>query len=227
MKTEIIGENLPVLVCKLQRGEEIFTETGGMSWMSQGIKMKTNTNGGLMKGLGRALAGESIFMKVFTSEADEAEIAFASAFPGKILEFDLRDGEKIIAQKRAFLCAEKSVQMSMHFRKKIGAGFFGGEGFIMQKLTGPGKAFLEIDGSVVKKELAAGEVLEVDNGYVAAMTEGVDLDIKLVKGLKNIVFGGEGLFLTTLKGPGTVWLQSMPISKLAGIVYSTMPTTNK
>ncbi len=227
MKTEIIGENLPVLVCKLQRGEEIFTETGGMSWMSQGIKMKTNTNGGLMKGLGRALAGESIFMNVFTSEADEAEIAFASAFPGKILEFDLRDGEKIIAQKRAFLCAEKSVQMSMHFRKKIGAGFFGGEGFIMQKLTGPGKAFLEIDGSVVKKELAAGEVLEVDNGYVAAMTEGVDLDIKLVKGLKNIVFGGEGLFLTTLKGPGTVWLQSMPISKLAGIVYSTMPTTNK
>lgn len=166
-------------------------------------------------------------MNVFTSEADEAEIAFASAFPGKILEFDLRDGEKIIAQKRAFLCAEKSVQMSMHFRKKIGAGFFGGEGFIMQKLTGPGKAFLEIDGSVVKKELAAGEVLEVDNGYVAAMTEGVDLDIKLVKGLKNIVFGGEGLFLTTLKGPGTVWLQSMPISKLAGIVYSTMPTTNK
>ena len=227
MKTEIIGENLPVLVCKLQRGEEIFTETGGMSWMSQGIKMKTNTNGGLMKGLGRALAGESIFMNVFTSEADEAEIAFASVFPGKILEFDLRDGEKIIAQKRAFLCAEKSVQMSMHFRKKIGAGFFGGEGFIMQKLTGPGKAFLEIDGSVVKKELAAGEVLEVDNGYVAAMTEGVDLDIKLVKGLKNIVFGGEGLFLTTLKGPGTVWLQSMPISKLAGIVYSTMPTTNK
>ena len=227
MKTEIIGENVPVLVCKLQRGEEIFTETGGMSWMSQGIKMKTNTNGGLMKGLGRALAGESIFMNVFTSEADEAEIAFASAFPGKILEFDLRDGEKIIAQKRAFLCAEKSVQMSMHFRKKIGAGFFGGEGFIMQKLTGPGKAFLEIDGSVVKKELAAGEVLEVDNGYVAAMTEGVDLDIKLVKGLKNIVFGGEGLFLTTLKGPGTVWLQSMPISKLAGIVYSTMPTTNK
>ena len=227
MKTEIIGENMPVLVCKLQRGEEIFTETGGMSWMSQGIKMKTNTNGGLKKGLGRALAGESIFMNVFTSEADEAEIAFASAFPGKILEFDLRDGEKIIAQKRAFLCAEKSVQMSMHFRKKIGAGFFGGEGFIMQKLTGPGKAFLEIDGSVVKKELAAGEVLEVDNGYVAAMTEGVDLDIKLVKGLKNIVFGGEGLFLTTLKGPGTVWLQSMPISKLAGIVYSTMPTTNK
>ncbi len=227
MKTEIIGENLPVLVCKLQRGEEIYTETGGMFWMSQGIKMKTNTNGGLMKGIGRALAGESIFMNVFTSEVDEAEIAFASAFPGKILEFDLRDGEKIIAQKRAFLCAEKSVQMSMHFRKKIGAGFFGGEGFIMQKLTGPGKAFLEIDGSVVKKELAAGEVLEVDNGYVAAMTEGVDLDIKVVKGLKNIVFGGEGLFLTTLKGPGTVWLQSMPISKLAGIVYSTMPTTNK
>ena len=225
MQTEVIGDNLPVLVCKLQRGEEVFTETGGMSWMSEGIKMSTNTNGGLMRGLGRALAGESIFMNIFTAEKDDAEIAFASSFPGKILEFDLSGGEKIIAQKKAFLCAEKSVQMTMHFRKKIGAGFFGGEGFIMQKLTGPGKAFLEIDGSVVKKELKAGEILEVDNGYVAAMTEGVDLDIQVVKGLKNIVFGGEGLFLTTVKGPGTVWLQSMPISKLAGILYTTMPRT--
>lgn len=225
MKTEIIGENLPVLVCKLEKGEEVFTETGGMSWMSQGIKMSTNTNGGIMKGIGRAFAGESIFMNTYTSEVEEAEIAFASSFPGKILEFDLKEGETIIAQKRAFLCAEKSVNMQMHFRKKIGAGFFGGEGFIMQKLSGHGKVFLEIDGSVIKKELGVGEVLEVDNGYVAAMTQGVDLDIKMVKGIKNIVFGGEGLFLTTLKGPGTVWLQSMPISKLAGTLYTTMPTS--
>lgn len=226
MKAEIAGGNLPVLTCKLEKGDAIFTETGGMSWMTEGIKMETNTNGGIMKGLGRALSGESIFMNTYTAERENTEISFASSFPGEILEFDLSNGETIIAQKRAFLCAEKSVQMAMHFRKKLGAGFFGGEGFIMQKITGPGKAYLEIDGSVVKRELAAGEVLQVDNGYVAAMTSGVDLDIQMVKGLKNIVFGGEGLFLTTLKGPGTVWLQSMPISKLAGTIYATMPSGN-
>lgn len=226
MKVEIAGGNLPVLTCKLEKGDAIFTETGGMSWMTEGIKMETNTNGGIMKGLGRALSGESIFMNTYTAEKENTEISFASSFPGEILEFDLTNGETIIAQKRAFLCAEKSVQMAMHFRKKIGAGFFGGEGFIMQKITGPGKAYLEIDGSVVKRELAAGEVLQVDNGYVAAMTAGVDLDIQMVKGLKNIVFGGEGLFLTTIKGPGTVWLQSMPISKLAGTIYATMPSGN-
>lgn len=223
MKTEIMGGNLPVVVCKLSKGEEVYTETGGMSWMSQGVKMSTNTNGGIMKGLGRALAGESIFMNTYTAEEDETEIAFASSFPGEILEFDLKEGETIIAQKRAFLCAEKSVNMAMHFRKKLGAGFFGGEGFIMQKLSGHGKVFLEIDGALIKKELASGEILNIDNGYVAAMTQDVQLDIKTVKGIKNIVFGGEGLFLTTVKGPGTVWLQSMPISKLAGSLYGTMP----
>ena len=142
MKTEVMGGNLPVVVCKLSKGEEVYTETGGMSWISQGIKMSTNTNGGIMKGLGRALAGESIFMNTYTAEEDETEIAFASSFPGEILEFDLKEGETIIAQKRAFLCAEKTVNMAMHFRKKIGAGFFGGEGFIMQKLSGHGKVFL-------------------------------------------------------------------------------------
>ena len=223
MKTEVMGGNLPVVVCKLSKGEEVYTETGGMSWMSQGIKMSTNTNGGIMKGLGRALAGESIFMNTYTAEEDETEIAFASSFPGEILEFDLKEGETIIAQKRAFLCSEKTVDISMKFRKKLGAGFFGGEGFIMQKITGPGKVFLEIDGAAIKKELAPGEILNIDNGYVAAMTQDVQLDIKTVKGIKNIVFGGEGLFLTTVKGPGTVWLQSMPISKLAGSLYGTMP----
>lgn len=225
MKTEILGGSLPVVVCKMEKGEEIYTETGGMAWMSDGMKMTTNTNGGIMKGIGRAFAGESIFMNTYTAEADNTEIAFASSFPGEILEFDLKEGEEIIAQKRAFLCAEKTVNMAMHFRKKLGAGFFGGEGFIMQKLSGHGKVFIEIDGAVVKKELAEGETLKVDNGYVAAMTSNVALDITTVKGLKNIVFGGEGLFLTTVKGPGTVWLQSMPISKLAGTIYSTMPSS--
>lgn len=219
METKIVGEDLPVVVCKLKAGETVLTENGGMSWMDNDITMKTTTNGGIMKGLGRALAGESIFMNTYTAEKDDVEIAFASSFPGEILEFDLKEGETIIAQKRAFLCSENTVDISMHFRKKIGAGFFGGEGFIMQKMTGPGKVFLEIDGSLVKKELKAGEKLKIDNGYLAAMTSGVDLNIETVKGVKNIVFGGEGLFLTTLQGPGTVWIQSMPVSKLASLFY--------
>ncbi len=219
METKIVGEDLPVVVCKLKAGETVLTENGGMSWMDNDITMKTTTNGGIMKGLGRALAGESIFMNTYTAEKDDVEIAFASSFPGEILEFDLKEGETIIAQKRAFLCAENTVDISMHFRKKIGAGFFGGEGFIMQKMTGPGKVFLEIDGSLVKKELKAGEKLKIDNGHLAVMTSGVDLNIETVKGVKNIVFGGEGLFLTTLQGPGTVWIQSMPVSKLASLFY--------
>ena len=219
MDAKIVGESLPLVSCKLAKGESVITEAGGMSWMDDGIKMTTSTNGGIMKGLGRALAGESLFMNIYTAEKDGAEITFSSSFPGKILEFNLAQGETIIAQKKAFLCAESSVDIAMHFRKKLGAGFFGGEGFIMQKITGPGKVFLEIDGELVKKELQAGEKLKVDNGYVAAMTQGVDLDIETVPGLKNIVFGGEGLFLTTVKGPGTVWLQSMPMSKLASLLY--------
>ena len=223
METRIIGDSLPVVICKLQKGESIVAENGGMSWMDEGIEMKTSTNGGIMKGIGRAFAGESIFMNIFTAERDNAEIAFSSCFPGKILEFNLQEGQSIIAQKRSLLFAESTVDIAMQFRKKIGAGFFGGEGFIMQKITGPGRVFLEIDGEVVQKELQAGEKLRVDNGYVAAMTQNVDLDIQMVKGLKNIVLGGEGLFLTTLEGPGTVWLQTMPLSKLSNLLYIRTP----
>ena len=219
MEAKIVGDMLPAVICKLAKGETVITENGGMSWMDEGIEMKTTTNGGIMKGIGRAFAGESIFMNMYTAEKDNAEITFASSFPGQILEFDLKEGESIIAQKRAFLCSEKTVDIKMQFRKKLGAGFFGGEGFIMQKITGPGKVYLEIDGSVIKRELAEGEKLKVDNGYVAAMTEDVKLDIETVKGVKNILFGGEGLFVTTVKGPGTVYLQTMPVSKLAGLLY--------
>lgn len=158
-------------------------------------------------------------MNLYTAEKDNAEIAFSSSFPGQILEFDLKEGESIIAQKRAFLCSEKTVDIKMQFRKKLGAGFFGGEGFIMQKITGPGKVYLEIDGNVIKRELAEGEKIKVDNGYVAAMTQDVKLDIETVKGVKNVLFGGEGLFVTSLKGPGTVYLQTMPVSKLASLLY--------
>ena len=227
MKGEIVGNFLPVLNWTLEKGDQLFTEAGGMSWMTEGITMETNTNGGIMKGLGRAFSGESLFMNTYTAEKDNTQISFASSFPGEILEFDLSNGESIICQKKSFMCAEKSVDMKMHFRKKFGAGLFGGEGFIMQKITGPGKAYLELDGNIIKKELSAGETLKVDNGYVAAMTEGVQLDITTVKGVKNVLFGGEGLFLTTLQGPGTVWLQSMPISKLAGTIYPYLPASSK
>lgn len=219
MEAKIVGDMLPAVICKLKKGESIITENGGMSWMDDALEMKTTTNGGIMKGIGRAFAGESIFMNVYTANQDDAEIAFSSSFPGQILEFDLKEGETIIAQKRAFLCSEKTVDIKMQFRKKLGAGFFGGEGFIMQKITGPGKVYLEIDGNVIKRELKEGEKIKVDNGYVAAMTQDVKLDIETVKGVKNILFGGEGLFVTSLKGPGTVYLQTMPVSKLASLLY--------
>lgn len=219
MEAKIVGDMLPAVICKLKNGESIITENGGMSWMDDALEMKTTTNGGIMKGIGRAFAGESIFMNVYTANQDDAEIAFSSSFPGQILEFDLKEGETIIAQKRAFLCSEKTVDIKMQFRKKLGAGFFGGEGFIMQKITGPGKVYLEIDGNVIKRELKEGEKIKVDNGYVAAMTQDVKLDIETVKGVKNILFGGEGLFVTSLKGPGTVYLQTMPVSKLASLLY--------
>lgn len=219
MEAKIVGDMLPAVICKLKKGESVITENGGMSWMDDSLEMKTTTNGGIMKGIGRAFAGESIFMNVYTANEDDAEIAFSSSFPGQILEFDLKEGETIIAQKKAFLCSEKTVDIKMQFRKKLGAGFFGGEGFIMQKITGPGKVYLEIDGNVIKRELKEGEKIKVDNGYVAAMTQDVKLDIETVKGVKNILFGGEGLFVTSLKGPGTVYLQTMPVSKLASLLY--------
>lgn len=219
MEAKIVGDMLPAVICKLKNGESVITENGGMSWMDDSLEMKTTTNGGIMKGIGRAFAGESIFMNVYTAKKDDAEIAFSSSFPGQILEFDLKEGETIVAQKRAFLCSEKTVDIKMQFRKKLGAGFFGGEGFIMQKITGPGKVYLEIDGNVIKRELKEGEKIKVDNGYVAAMTQDVNLDIETVKGVKNILFGGEGLFVTSLKGPGTVYLQTMPVSKLASLLY--------
>ena len=223
METQITGDSLPVVTCKLKKGEAVLTENGGMSWMTDGLKMETSTNGGLLKGLGRALSGESIFMNTYTAEKDDAEIAFASSFPGKILEFDLAEGQSIIAQKKAFLCSSRTVNLSMHFQKKVGAGLFGGEGFIMQKIEGPGKVFLEIDGGCVEKELAAGEVLKVDNGYVAAMESTVSMNVETVKGIKNIFLGGEGLFLTTLTGPGKVYLQTMPINNLVGLISSAIP----
>lgn len=223
MKYEIIGGQLPVVVCTLDKNEKVYTESGGMCWMDDGFGMDSNTRGGIMKGLGRAFSGESIFMTTYTSPKDQAEIAFGSSFPGKIVPLELSAGESKIIQKTAFLAAEDGVELTTFFRKKLGAGFFGGEGFILQKVHGPGTAFLEIDGDVVEKELAPGEIINVDQGYIAAFEESVDFDITTVKGLKNKFLSGEGFFLATLKGPGKVWLQTMPFSVLADRIIDIVP----
>lgn len=223
MRYRIEGDNMPVVVCELDSEESLFTESGGMSWMTENIKMETNMEGGLFGGLMRSFSGESLFMVTYTCKRGKGEIAFASSFPGSIIPMELGPGESIICQKNGFLCAERSVNLEVYFKKKIGAGLFGGEGFILQKLTGPGIVFIEIDGSVVKKELAAGERIKVDTGHVGAFTDDVKFDISTVKGFKNVLFGGEGLFLTDLEGPGTVWLQSMPIENVAKRIISFIP----
>ena len=216
MKYKIKGLNLPYVEITLERGEKIHTERGGMSWMSETMDMKTNAGGSIGKALSRAFTGESMFQNVYTATKDGDMIAVSSSFPGQILAIDVSE-QPIIAQKRAFLAREDSVDMSIYFQRKLGAGFFGGEGFIMQKFTGRGIVFLEIDGSLVEKELAPGETLILDTGYLAAMTESVKFEIVSVKGLGNAIFGGEGLFNTKVTGPGKIWIQSCPISKLIGL----------
>ena len=223
MEYEIKGTPFPVVICNLERGEVMVTEKGAMSWMSDKIKMETSAEGGIMKGIGRMFSGESMFLNNYTAEGDEQFISFASSFPGRILDMKLENGRTIIAQKDAMLAMEKSVEMSVHFKKKIGAGFFGGEGFIMQKFTGNGYVFLEIDGDVVEYDLKAGEKLIIDQGHLAAMEDTVSFDVTTVKGMKNIFLGGEGLFLGTLTGPGKVWIQTMPVSGLVSLVLSRIP----
>lgn len=216
MRYEVKGNSLPVVICHLDSGEAMVSEGGAMGWMTSNIKMDTNMKGGLMGGLGRAFSGESVFLNTFTSQGGEGHVAFPSSFPGKIVDLQLAPGESIIAQKGAFLAGTSDVKLEIAFKKKLGAGFFGGEGFILQKITGPGQTFLEFDGHVEEYTLAAGETLLVDTGNVAMFESSVAYDIEMVKGIKNIFLGGEGLFLTKLTGPGKAYLQSMPIQNLAG-----------
>lgn len=223
MEYKIRGSIMQVVDVELSAGESVYTESGGMVWMSPNISMETNTKGGLMKGLGRMLAGESLFMTTYTCTGGKGLIAFANEFPGKVVELDLKEGEELIAQKDAFMFAETSVAMAMHFRKKLGAGLFGGEGFIMQKLTGPGKAFLELGGEITEYTLNEGQVLRVDPGHIGAFEPSVGFDVSMVSGVKNMFFGGEGLFLAQLNGPGKVWLQSMTVNNLASRIISSMP----
>lgn len=226
MQHRIEGGNLPVLIVTMEPGETMVTERGGMSWMSPNVHMDTNMKGGLMKGLGRALSGESVFLNTYTCQGGQGELACSSSFPGNILEFDLAAGESIIAQKGSFLCGESSVTLSVHLRKKVGVGFFGGEGFIMQRMEGPGKVYLEINGSCVKKTLQHGEELIVDPGHIAVQSPSITTDIRMVKGMKNIFLGGEGLFLAHLTGPGEVWLQTMTAANLAQTLMPYMPQNN-
>ncbi|MEE1118171.1 TIGR00266 family protein, partial [Methanosphaera sp.] len=185
----------------------------------------TNTGGGLLKGLGRALSGDKLFLNFYTAESDNQQIGFASSFPGKIIPIKLDGSNSIIGQKNAFLASETDVNIDMYFRKNLGTGLFGGEGFILQKFTGTGMLFLEIDGEVLEYDLQPGEKLVLDQGHLAAMEESVEFDIQRVKGVKNVLFGGEGLFLSTLTGPGKVWIQTMPISRLAGAIIPYIPTS--
>lgn len=226
MKYEIKGDNLPVAICYLEPGESLVSEAGAMGWMSDSINMDTNMKGGLLGGLGRAFSGESVFLNTFTATTS-GTVAFPSSFPGKIVARNLAAGESLIAQKGAFLAGTSSVQLQIALKKKIGAGFFGGEGFILQKISGPGFIFLEFDGHVEEMDLLPGQTILVDTGNVAMFESSVSYDIQMVKGLKNIFLGGEGLFLTKLTGPGKVYLQSMPIQNLAGQLSRFFATSNK
>lgn len=224
MQYKIHGTVMETVDIHLKAGESIYSESGGMAWMRGAFEMDTNTRGGLGAGLGRMLAGESLFLTTYTCKSPDGLITFTPEVPGKVLALPLEAGQSLICQKDAFMCAETSVQLEMHFRKKLGAGLFGGEGFILQKITGPGTAFLEIPGEVRELQLGAGEKLQVDPGHIALFEPGVSYDISAVKGLKNVLFSGEGLFLASLTGPGKVWLQSLPLSNLAMKLAKYMPT---
>ena len=215
---------MPVVICQLSAGESMVTERGSMSWMSPNMKMDTNTGGGLGRALGRMFAGDSIFQNRYTAQGGTGMIAFASSFPGSIRAFDIGPGQEIVVQKRGFLASETSVQLSVFFQKRIGSGLFGGEGFIMQKLSGRGTAFCEFDGHVVQYDLAPGQSIVVDTGYLAAMDATCSMEIQTVPGVKNMIFGGEGLFNTVVTGPGRIYLQTMPINCVANSLIPFMPT---
>ena len=215
VRYEIEGGSLPVVICYPEAGEALCTESGAMSWMSPNMRMDTNTGGGFKKALGRMFSGESIFLNEYTAEGGRGMIAFASSFPGSIIPYQVSPGNGIIVQKRSFLAMEKGLNLSVCFQKRLGKGLFGGEGFIMQRITGNGMVFLEIDGYCKKYELRPGQSILVDTGYLAAMSESCTMDIQAIQGAKNIFLGGEGLFHTRVTGPGTVYLQSMPLAHTA------------
>lgn len=224
MQYEIIGQTVPAVEVTLSKGESMYTQSGGMVWQSEGIDMTTNAKGGIMKGLGRMLAGESLFMTTYAARRDGAVIAFGSTVPGDIVPINLTGTRGIYAQKRAFLCAENGVNIKIALTKRLSSGLFGGEGFILENISGNGLVFLEVDGDQVVKNLLPGEVIKVDTGNVVAFEKSVAYEIETVKGLGNIFLGGEGLFLTKLTGPGKVILQTQNFNDFAGKIISMMPS---
>lgn len=228
MRYQIIGQTVPVVEVELNRGETVYTQSGGMAYQTDGIEMKTNARGGIMKSLGRMFSGESIFMANYTAQVDGAIVAFASTVPGNIMPVDLSQmSNGIIVQKGSFLCAEDSIETSVTFTKKISAGLVGGEGFILQRAQGNGMLFLEVDGDPIEKNLMPGEVLKVDTGNVVAFEPTVSYEVEMVKGLGNIFLGGEGLFLTRLVGPGKVILQSQNLVDFVGRLLPFIPSNNR
>lgn len=227
MRYEIIGKTVPAVEFTLNRGESIYSQRGGMTWQTDGINMKTNARGGVMKSLGRMFTGESIFMNTYTANVDEAKVAFATTVPGDIVSVNVGENNGFTVQKSAFLCAEPGVDMSIAFTKKFSAGLFGGEGFVLQKAKGNGMLFLEVDGDPVERILAPGEVLKVDTGNVVGFEGTVSYGIETVKGLGNIFLSGEGLFLTKLVGPGRVIIQSQNFGDFAGKILGMMPKNNR
>ncbi len=225
MRYEIKGGSFPVVVCYLDSGEGMITERGSMVWQSSNISMDTK-GGGIGKMLSKAFSGESMFQNIYTALNGKGMIAFGSSFQGKIIPLDIEPGKEMILQKKAFLAGEMGINLDIHFNKKLGAGFFGGEGFIMQRISGKGTVFMEIDGEMVEYDLSPGQQLIVDGGYVAAMEDTVAMDIKQVSGIKNKLLGGEGFFNTLLTGPGKVWLQTMPISNVANSLRPYFPASN-
>ena len=225
MKYEINGGSFPVVICNLENGEKMITERGSMAWMSPNMQMETK-GGGLGKMFSKAFSGESMFQNHYTARGSAGMIAFNSSFPGEIKAVEIAPGHEMIVQKSAFLAAEAGVELSIHFHKKLGAGFFGGEGFIMQRLSGYGTAFVEIDGDLMEYNLKPGQKIVVDTGNVAGFEPSVQMDIQTVPGAKNMLFGGEGIFNTVLTGPGRVWLQTMPIYNVANAIRPYIPTGN-
>ena len=224
MQYEIKGGTLPVVVCSLAPGEQMVTESGGMSWMSANMKMETTSNGGVGAALGRMFAGEGIFQNIYTAEGGPGKIAFTSKFPGSIMPVQISPNNELIVQKTGFLASEIGVNLSIHLNKKIGTGLFGGEGFVLQRLSGNGTAFIEIDGSVEVYKLQAGQQIIIDTGHLAAMSATCQIDIKIVGGIKNTFLGGEGVFHTVVTGPGKVFLQTMPISRFASSISRHLPS---
>ena len=225
MQYEIRGGSFPVVICQLQSGEKMITEKGSMTWMTPNMQMETK-GGGIGKMFSKAFSGESMFQNIYTAQGGPGMITFGSSFPGKIVPIEVKPGNDWILQKSAFLASEASVNLDIFFNKKFGAGLFGGEGFIMQRLSGSGIAFAEIDGELIEYELKAGQQMIIDTGYVAGFQDTVSIDIQQVKGMKNKLLGGEGLFNTVLTGPGRIWLQTMPIPGVAGAIQPYIVTAS-